>query len=116
MAFELSTFHLQGVYAFYAFAASLSPIQRGAVREMVLGLVMLHIQLNQMLGGSRMRGQFPGLVRIVVMRGVFRRILKLGWGRLNADGEMDFEEGERRFVRTIVEREGGGIEIVFSGQ
>jgi hypothetical protein len=85
MAFELSAFHLQGVYAFYAFADSLSPIQRGAVREIVLGIVMLQIQLNQMQGGSRMRDNFPGLLRIVVMRGVFRQMLKLGWGRLNAD-------------------------------
>jgi hypothetical protein len=40
----------------------------------------------------------------------------LGWGGVSREGGMDYAEGERRFVRTIREREGENVDVVFRGK
>ena len=75
---------------------------------------MLHWYLLQHVN-VMIRDGLPGLERIVVARVGFSLILKFGWGGVNREEGMDYGEGERRFVRTIREREGEGVKVEFRG-
>ena len=114
MPFSLNTFHFFGLCAYHSFVAYLSQAQRDAVREIVFGIFILHWYLLQAVDLT-IKDKLPGLEKIVVVAGAFSSILMLGWGGVSREGGMDYAEGERRFVRTIREREGENVDVVFRG-